>query len=47
MLKENEKFRKQIANKIGIGFELPDSIFSSVIPNVPKTTAGEVVQVIA
>jgi hypothetical protein len=38
MLKKNEKFRKQIADNIGVGFELPDSISPSVVPNVPKTT---------
>jgi len=26
MLKKNVKFRKQIADKIGVGFELPNSI---------------------
>lgn len=36
MLKKNVKFRKQIADKIGPGFELPGSIFAPVVPNVPK-----------
>src|SRR5207245_4567023 len=36
MLKKNVKFRKQIADKIGVGFELPNSIWASVVPNVPK-----------
>ena len=36
MLNRNVKFRKQIADKIGVGFELPDSISASVVPNVPK-----------
>jgi len=37
MLRKNVKFRKQFADKIGVGFELPDSISSSVVPNEPKT----------
>jgi len=36
MLKRNVKLRKQIADKIGPGFELPGSIFAPVVPNVPK-----------
>jgi hypothetical protein len=43
MLKKNVKFRKQIADKIGVGFELPDSIPASAVPDVPKNdgcTAG-------
>jgi hypothetical protein len=47
MLKKNEKFRKQIADKIGVGFQLPDSVSSSVVPNVPKTTVAEAEQVVA
>lgn len=38
MLKRNVKFRKQIADKIGPGFELPGSIFAPIVPNVPKMT---------
>src|SRR5262249_46028626 len=37
MLKKNVKFRKQIADRIGVGFDLPDSISAPVVPNVPKT----------
>ncbi len=33
-LKENIAFRKKVAERIGIGFELP----SSVVPNVPKVS---------
>jgi integrase len=47
MLKKNQKFRKQIADKIGVGFELPDSISSSVVPNVPKTVVVDTEQVVA
>src|SRR6266699_3051954 len=36
MLKKNIKFCKQIADMIGVGFELPNSIWASVVPNVPK-----------
>ena len=41
MLKKNVKFRKQIVDRIGIGFELPDSISASVGPNVPKITVEQ------
>ena len=41
MLKKNMKFRKQIAEKIGVGFKFPSSISASVVPNVPKTTVGQ------
>ena len=37
MLNRNVKFRKQIAEKIGVGFELPHSICAPIVPNVPKT----------
>ena len=47
MLKKNVKFRKQIADKIGVGFELPDSISASIVPNVPKTTVVQAEQVVA
>jgi integrase len=47
MLKKNVKFRKQIADRIGVGFELPDSISSSVVPSVPKITAQETEEVLA
>ena len=35
-IKENEKFRRDWAEKCGIGFELP-----SVVPNVPKTEGND------
>lgn len=36
MLKKNVKFLKQIADRVGAGFELPESVFASVVSNVPK-----------
>jgi integrase len=36
MLKKNVKLRKEIADRIGVGFALPHSILCSVVPNVPK-----------
>jgi integrase len=36
MLKKNVTLRKQIADKIGPGFEVPGSIFAPVVPNVPR-----------
>ncbi len=47
MLKKNVKFRKEIANRIGVGFELPDSILAPVVPNVPKTSTEQAQQVMA
>jgi integrase len=47
MLKKNVKFRKEIADRIGVGFELPDSVLSSVVPNVPKMTVEQVGLVVA
>jgi len=47
MLKKNVKFRKQIADKIGVGFELPNSIWASVVPNVPKMAVEQAEQVVA
>ena len=47
MLKKNIKFRKQIADKIGVGFELPNSIWASVVPNVPKMAVEQAEQVVA
>jgi hypothetical protein len=47
MLKKNVKFRKQIADKIGVGFKLPDSISATVVPNVPTTTVVQVEQAVA
>jgi hypothetical protein len=36
MLKKNVKFRKEIGEKVGVGFKQPNSISASVIPKVPK-----------
>ena len=47
MLKSNLKFREQIAEGIGVGFELPVSIWGSVVPNVPKTAVAQTEQAIA
>ena len=47
MLKKNIKFRKQIADKIGVGFELPNSILASVVPNVPKMAVEQAEQTVA
>jgi integrase len=47
MLKRSVKFRKQTADKIGVGFELPDSISASVVPNVPKMRVEQAQQVVA
>jgi integrase len=47
MLKKNVKFRKEIADKIGVGFELPASILAPVVPNVPKMMAEHEEQVVA
>jgi integrase len=47
MLKKNVKFRKQIADKIGVGFKLPESISAPVVPNVPKTTVVQAEHVVA
>jgi len=41
------KFRKQIADKIGVGFELPNSISASVVPNVPKMAVEQAEQAVA
>lgn len=47
MLKRNITFRKQIADRIGAGFTLPDSISAPAVPNVPKTAPQEDQQVVA
>jgi hypothetical protein len=47
MLKRNMKFRKQIAEKISVGFELPDSIWAPVVPNAPKMTVAPPAQRVA
>jgi hypothetical protein len=36
MLKKNVKLRKEIADRIWVGFELPHSILCPVVPSVPK-----------
>jgi integrase len=43
MLKRNVKLRKQIADKIGPGFELPGSIFAPIVPKMTVKTHEEVV----
>jgi integrase len=47
MLKKNVTFRKQIADKIGAGFMLPDSVLAPVVPNVPKKSVQIKEEVIA
>ena len=47
MLKKNVKFRKQIADRIGTGFELPESILAPVVPNVPKNAGQTEEEVVA
>ena len=47
MLKKNIKFRKEIADNIGVGFELPNSIWASVVPNVPKMAIEQAEQAVA
>jgi hypothetical protein len=47
MLKKNVIFRKQIAERIGVGFDLPDSISSSVVPHVPKIVVEQAEQAVA
>jgi len=47
LLKRNIKFRKQIADRIGVGFELPGSISAPVVPNVPRIEVEPVEQVVA
>ena len=47
MLKKNIKFRKQIADRIGVGFELPNSSWASVVPNVPKVAVEQAGQAVA
>lgn len=47
MLKNNIKFRKQIADNIWVGFELPNSVWASVVPNVPKTAVEQAGQAVA
>jgi hypothetical protein len=37
MLKKNVKLRKEIADRIGVGFELPQSILAPVVPIVAET----------
>ena len=37
----------QIADKIDVGFELPNSTSASVVPNVPKMTVEQAEQAVA
>jgi hypothetical protein len=46
MLKKNVNFRKEIAGRIGVGFELPTSVSGSIVPNVPKTTSEKSTEVL-
>ena len=36
MLKKKVKLRKEIADRIGVGFKLPESILAPIVPSVPK-----------
>jgi hypothetical protein len=47
VLKKKIKCRKQIADKIGVGFELPNSILASVVRHVPKMAAEQAEQALA
>jgi integrase len=47
MLKKNVKLRKEIADRIGVGFELPHSLLCPVVPNVPKMAVETEEEVLA
>jgi hypothetical protein len=47
MLKKKVKFCKQNADNVGVGFDIPGSISSLVVLNVPKTIVGKAGQVVA
>jgi hypothetical protein len=47
MHKKKTKCRKQIADKIGVGLELPNSILASVVLNVPKMAGEQAEQALA
>jgi hypothetical protein len=47
VFKKKIKCRKQIADKIGVGFELPNSILASVVLNVSKMAAEQAEQALA
>ena len=36
MLEKNVTLRKEIADRIGLGFKLPESILTAIVPSVPK-----------
>ena len=41
-LKDDAEFRKQVAEKVGLGFELPVSRNAVIGPNGPKIEVGAV-----
>jgi hypothetical protein len=47
MLKKNAKLRKEIADRIGAGFRLPESILAPIVPSVPKMPAKTEEEVLA
>jgi hypothetical protein len=47
MLEKNVTFRREIAGKIGVGFELHESISAPAVPNEPKTAVVQVQQAVA
>jgi len=47
MLKKNVKLRREIADRIGVGFKLPESISGPVVPNVPKNAIKPELEVLA
>jgi integrase len=47
MLKKNARFLKEIADRIGVGFKLPDPVWASIVPNVPKMAVEETDQEVA
>ncbi|MGA2300990.1 MAG: tyrosine-type recombinase/integrase [Candidatus Acidiferrum sp.] len=47
MLRKNVKLRKEIADRIGVGFKLPESILAPVVPNVPKMAVKTEEEVLA
>jgi len=47
MLKKNVKLRKEIANRIGVGFKLPESIWAPVVPSVQKIAANPEQEILA
>ncbi len=47
MLKKNVKLRKEIADRIGVGFKLPESIWAPVVPSVQKIAANPEQEILA